>query len=210
MGGEQKAVFIQAENEDYALCAVVMARFQKRIINSGKVRKEICEQMKKKEASAPGIEWNAFYSLGAEDMVFLVVANDITEIQSFVDLLITAEIDGEGMAFLAVSSYININDISWRGNLCADLIMRLNLKSGKETDVEAMVKMLENEGIHRKNIQRLLLGKCVLDIRVPADKVKMEWYSKEANGIFNGENPFYKKYIASSRSYWCVEKENSI
>lgn len=105
-----------------------------------------------------------------------------------------------------VSSFVNMNDTNWQGEAEAGVLLRLNLNSGNESEIRIVKDKLNYHGIPDKNIKRLFLGKCVLEVNIPPEILDMKWYSSD--GIFNGESDFYKDYISSSRSYWVIEKEN--
>ena len=191
----------------YGLCAVVMARLAKSNSNQRAYREEIYHQLEMKGDAIGGVEWNAFYSLGAEDIVFIVLANSVRKIRTFIEEL---DMLGENKLFSKISSFVNMNKENWNRRMDASLLVRLNLKSGKKEIIQSAMKELCNHAILKKNIKHLLLGKCVLDVRIPAKHVDLRWFSATANGIFNGESTFYKQYIASSRSYWFFESENDL
>ncbi len=181
----------------YGLCAVVMARLAKSNSNQRAYREEIYHQLEMKGDAIGGVEWNAFYSLGAEDIVFIVLANSVRKIRTFIEEL---DMLGENKLFSKISSFVNMNKENWNRRMDASLLVRLNLKSGKKEIIQSAMKELCNHGILKKNIKHLLLGKCVLDVRIPAKHVDLRWFSATANGIFNGESTFYKQYIASHPS----------
>lgn len=208
--GQNVLIGTKDSHRIYGLCAVVSVRLKREPVNLESFRRKFYERLRKETEHISEMEWNAFYSLGAEDIVFLVLANNVQRIQHFVHLLVSAQItnDGEEL-FSIVNSFINMNQLRWKENPGAGLVMRLTLQSGKEADVQKVIQKLSGMGIPMNDIRRLFMGKCVLDVKIPADKVKMDWYFSDGAGPFNGESAFYKQYIDSSRSYWVVDDTGS-
>ncbi len=201
----------------FGLCCVITVRFVKTVKNSegfrGILYQNLREVLKKiyGEQVTEIIEWAAFYSLGAEDMVFIVLADAIDIFQIFIDILCKIEIEGEREYTLvsSLSSFVNVNDSKWNGNPKADLNIRLTLKNSTKGCIERTLSKLKEKGIPEENIHRILLGKCIFDVKIPASDKIMEYY-KGKQGIFNGSSRFYRDNISSSRSYWIVNTQNNI
>lgn len=189
----------------FPLNCIVTTRFNKKLRNNKKLREKVYEELKQvKVINGLSLEWAAFNSLDSESIVFILLADDIETFAKFGEVLKSAKVkceDKKEDLFSAVSSFVDFNMEGWMGDPKADLIVRLNLKS-KEA-YHSVVGRLMEEGILKKNIVNLFLGKCVLDVRVKSNESVLGYF--QSDGIFNGESPFYKDYITSSRSYWCVE-----
>lgn len=157
------------------------------------------------------VDWTAFYSLGAEDIVFIVLADTIDIFQLFIDILCKIKIEGDADCALvsSLSSFVNVNNSEWRGNPKADLIVRLTLRSSARECIDEVLDGLKENDIIEENIRRILLGKYILDVKMPASDKIMDYY-RENQGIFNGSSDYYRKNISSSRSYWVVDTKNDI
>lgn len=199
---------IKADGKDtFGLCCVIAVRFTKNVKNNADFRSVIYQNLgrilekKYGEKVLDVVDWTAFYSLGAEDIVFIVLADTINIFHIFIDILCKIKIEGDADCALisSLSSFVNVNDSEWRGNPKADLIVRLTLKSSAKECLDQVLDGLKENDITEENIQRILLGKCILDVRIPASDKIMDYY-RENQGIFNGSSDYYRKNISSSRS----------
>lgn len=199
---------IKADGKDtFGLCCLIAVRFTKNVKNNADFRSVIYQNLgrilekKYGEKVLDVVDWTAFYSLGAEDIVFIVLADTINIFHIFIDILCKIKIEGDADCALisSLSSFVNVNDSEWRGNPKADLIVRLTLKSSAKECVDQVLDGLKENDITEENIQRILLGKCILDVRIPASDKIMDYY-RENQGIFNGLSDYYRKNISSSRS----------
>ncbi len=201
------------DNKEYGLNCVVTARFNKGIKNTIEFRNKIYRKLNvivKKEfqikSGAEKLDWIACNSLGAEDMVFILLADDIETFGKFVNIIKNIYTKDNKMdLFLTTSSFVGFNDSHCDLNPKADLIIRLNCKSRKSVD--NVVKELENVHVNKENIHELLLGKYILDVKVPCGNDLLKNFHPQ-NGMFNGNSDFYKENINSSRSYWVLNTEN--
>lgn len=158
----------------FGLCCVIAVRFAKVVKNTKEFRgvlyQNLFEILGKRygEQIAEIIEWKAFYSLGAEDVVFIVLADAIDVFQVFIDILCKIEIEGKSEYTLvsALSSFVNVNDSKWDGNPKADLNIRLTLRNSTKGCIERTLSKLKEKGILEENIHRILLGKCILDVKI--------------------------------------------
>lgn len=210
-GNKDKGHYLITSNhckQQFSLNCIITTRFNKKLRNEKNLRKKVYEELERVKAiDKLSLEWAAFNSLDSESIVFILLANDIETFAKFGEILKDSKVsceDKEEDLFSALSSFVDFNKKEWEGDPKADLIVRLNLKS-KEA-YRPVVDTLINKGVSRENIANLFLGKCVLDVRLKHNKNIMNYF--QSNGIFNGESAFYKNYITSSRSYWCVSFQN--
>lgn len=199
------------DSEQFALNCIITTKFNKKLRNEKALREKVYNALDRLETvNKLSLKWAAFNSLGSESIVFILLADDIETFARFGEILTDSKFsykDKEETLFSDVSSFVNFNEAEWQGNPKADLIIRLNLKSREV--YQPVVKELTDEGISIDDIMPLFLEKCVLDIRIKCNDNILNCFKSE--GIFNGESEFYKKYISSSRSYWCIlpKKTNS-
>lgn len=97
----KKSVLLREKNQDntYGFCGVILAKLQKGIYNTKDLRENLYHQLSLEKNQIKDLEWNAFYSLGAEDVVFIVLANSIRKIHHFVSMLTIAKKTGKGFVF---------------------------------------------------------------------------------------------------------------
>lgn len=203
------------EKSQFGLNCIISTRFSTGIKGTREFRTKIYEELNKeieKNLSERDntYELAAFNSLGAENIVFIVLANDIETFDIVINILSKATVKYENNnfdnLFSAISSFFSFNIKDWSGDPHADLIMRLNLKSAKE--YEKVLDELSSQRINIKEVKKLLIGRCILDLRIPSSENIMKYFQTE--GIFNGSSSFYKQYIASSRSYWVRNETQDI
>lgn len=204
-----------ADNEktEYGLNCIITARFSAGIKNTTNLRKQVYKIIEDNIIDKFGnnhddvIDWIACSSLGAEDIVFIVLADDVETFGKFASIIKGASFkrqSGEKESlFLLISSFVGFNNINHSMNPKADLIIRLNCKSQIAVD-NIINELVENRGIEKDKIQRLLLGKYILDVRISASDTLLENFQSE--GIFNGCSQFYVENIKSSRSYWVLNQ----
>lgn len=195
---------IETKNNKFGLNCIITVRLSKKIQNTDEVRKQINANLDNiiKNQFSDNLVWASFNSLGAEDIVFIVLSNDINIFSRFLDILknATAIIEGKKEElFKALSSFVGFNIKEWSSNPKADLIIRLNLKDANNYNNVVNILVTE-ENIHKNDIQRLLIGKCILDVKIKSSNRLLDKF--HSKGVFNGKSDFYKQYISSSRSYW--------
>lgn len=195
--------------QQFSLNCIITTRFNKKLGEERELRKKVYKQLDQAVGSAGlSLDWAAFNSLDSESIVFILLADDIKTFATFGEILKNAKAccgDRKEDLFTTVTSFAAFNEKDWTGDPKADLIVRLNLKS--QESYQPVVNQLIDIGVKKDNIVNLFLGKCVLDVRIECDKNSLSLYLPD--GIFNGESKFYKNNIESSRSYWCVELQNT-
>lgn len=217
---ERKFLISHNENnsKEYGLNCIITTRFNNKIKNEIQLRTEVYEKISaevknkfERENDKNKIEWIACNSLGAEDMVFIILADDIKTFGQFANIIKSVCIQSDKESnkqdnnekielFMSVSSFIGFNNIEFKSNPEADLIMRLNCKSSEAVD--NVINKVKEIGAKDEDIHKLILGKYILDVRIPSSENLLSYF--HTNAIFNGDSQFYKDNIKSSRSYWIL------
>ena len=208
---------MRGTKKEFGLNCIVTTRFSEKIQNTRNFRREIYQKLEtliNEQFGDNELDWIGCNSLGAEDMVFVILADDINTFAKFVSLLKQAKIKGryqitedeknDNELFLAISSFVGFNIDNWSENPKADLVVRVTCKSVEKEN--RVIEKLMQEGIKQENIQRMLLGKCILDVRIPTSDSLLKYFHTNV-GMFNGKSEFYQQNILSSRSYWIVNPE---
>lgn len=210
----QRLITCNGEKQ-FGLNCIITARFYEGKCNEEEYRKKIYKNIEEiiyNSSINKKIEWQGFYSLGAEDIVFVVLGNDVASFIEFADILKRATITYQNdikkyELFSSTASFVSFNDKSWKKNPQASLIVRLNLKNENANEI---IKKLLNEGIieSTEHVSNLFLGKRILDVQIKSSNDILKHYFDK--GIFNGKSDFYKQNFKSSRSYWVQTSQTTI
>lgn len=141
-------VLIKIDNKNnFGLQCIISINFSENLINSEILRNKVYNKMHDNLERRYGknideiLKWAAFASLGAEDFVIIVLANDIKTFGEFIQILKEMrysnsddEESGDNYVFLNINSFTGFNNADFSGDPKSDLILRLNLKSGKSVN----------------------------------------------------------------------------
>ena len=203
------------DKKPYGIYCVVTARLKRRVDNIKEVKKRICREVSK-ILQGKDIVWQGFHSLGAEDFVGIFLADTIKDLSEATETLRQMSVKKgtqKEELFGAICCFCGLNDPGFSGEPEADLMVRLNMKFGQFRN--AAYDELKGE-LHKKFgsaykdivIKELMLGKGCFQIEIPNHKALLSCFDNSEEGIFNGVSSFYKKYVASSRTYWTAKIED--
>lgn len=215
--GEKCLIEIQNDkNASHGIYCIITARYQKKFTNIDDVEERIYDKISKHLAKKD-VQWQAFRSLGAEDFVGIFLADNIVDLAEVGDIIkqatyTTNEYQKKEL-FASVYSFFGLNDPKYSQEPKADLLVRLNLKTGFTR--QEVRRMLEKDFEKRFSdrfseisIREIISGKECFEIEIPNHVKILSCFHNNKTAVFNGQSDFYNKYIESSRTYWYVDKES--
>lgn len=204
-----------SKNRKYGIYCIVTARFKQHFQNLNEIDTRI--QNKLSDClQGEDIQWQGFHSLGAEDYVGIFLANDIVTLSNAVDIIKQFTYTENGsrqnkILFDSVYSLLGFNDSDFEQEPKADLLVRLYPKSGyTRQEINLQLKTEFNkvfgDSAEKIRIREIVSGKSCLEIEIPSHVKSLVCFHNNENAIFNGQSKFYKDYIESSRTYWCISQ----
>ena len=156
---QYEKILIRKQGVQYGLNCVIATRFHQDIENSVQQRNFVYKKVKQiveklRESSQLDVEWIACNSLGAEDIVWIVLSDTIKDFAVFIEILRKLSfktVDGEDKKniFSAISSFAGFNREKPCGNPGADLIVRLNLRTFQDrAEGEEKLKKLKHSKLN--------------------------------------------------------------
>ncbi len=202
------------KDREYGMYSIVTARLKQPVEDVESVKERICKKIAQLLEDRH-VSWQGFHSLGAEDFVGIFLADTIKELAAAVEMLRQMTITNEGKEeelFGSICSFLGVNNAEFTGKPEADLVIKLNLKSGKhkieaENELKDYLKNKFQDIYKDIAIRGLMVGKGCFQVEIPNHEAVLGCFANSDEGIFNGISRFYRKYVASSRTYWSVKTD---
>lgn len=205
------------DENKYGIYGIVTARLKKRVCDIRDLESKACQKISQ-ALEGREVIWQGFHSLGAEDFVGIFLADTIKSLSGAIGTLRQMSMEQDWRKeelFGSICSFCGLNNPNFLGEPEADLIVRLNMKSSelKDNAYDDLQTVLRNKfkaAYKDIAINQLMLGKGCIQVEIPNHPAALSCFDNSDDGIFNGVSSFYKKYVASSRTYWSLKEENGI
>ena len=149
-------------------------------------------------------DYRGFLPLSVEDAVVIFCADNLSTINQCIRFMKTLKIRcGKDYLFYSLSNFSGLNDLETNQDPGMNALVKLNLYP--YDDENTIIRHLTDEGVDENKIK--IRSSCLF-VELDHNNSDIIAFYRQKEGAFNGESPFYKAHVKSSRTYWVEDKND--